>query len=66
VYNVVGFGFVKERVDVGKLVGFDNWNHLLELSFYDCGWFNDDDWSELVENADHFRNLRELTLSKFL
>lgn len=46
-----------------QFLRFDNWNHLVVLSFYHCCWFNDDDWKELVKHADNFNNLKWLGLS---
>jgi hypothetical protein len=46
-----------------QLLSFNNWNHLA-LSFWGCGWFNDDDWRTLVEHAAIFNNLERLDLRK--
>jgi hypothetical protein len=53
-----------KRIDLEQFVSFNNWNHLVRLSFYECGWFNDDDWRALVEHAGNFNNLKKLSLGK--
>jgi hypothetical protein len=50
----------KKRIDLKQFLSFNNWNHLVALSFYGCGWFNDDDWRALVEHAGNFNNLKKL------
>jgi hypothetical protein len=55
---------MKKRIDLEQFLSFNNWNHLVILSFDCCGWFNDDDWRALVEHAGNFNNLKRLDLSK--
>jgi hypothetical protein len=47
-----------------QFLSFNNWNHLVTLSFFYCGWFNDDDWKALVKHAGNFNNLKKLSLGK--
>jgi hypothetical protein len=61
---VLDFGEIKQRIDLKQFLSFNNWNHLVALSFDDCGWFNNDDWRALVECAANFNNLKKLWLSK--
>jgi hypothetical protein len=60
----LGFAGIKQRIDLKKFLSFNNWNHLLALSFQGCDWFNDNDWRTLVEHADNFNNLKILDLRK--
>jgi hypothetical protein len=53
-----------KRIDLEQFLSFNNWNHLARLSFWNCDWFNDDDWKALVEHAANFNNLKELGLRK--
>jgi hypothetical protein len=66
VHFIVGFSRIKERIDLKQLLKFDNWNHVAEFSFFDCGWFDDDDWRTLVGHAGNFNNLTWLRLGKCL
>jgi hypothetical protein len=54
---------IRQRIDVKQFVTF-NWNHLVKLSFHCCGWFDNDDWRNLVENAENFCNVKELAFGK--
>jgi hypothetical protein len=55
---------ISKKVDIEQFGRLDNWDHLVYLTFHDCGWFNDDDWRALVKHAHHFKNLKSLDLSK--
>jgi hypothetical protein len=55
---------MQKEIDMKKFSSFSDWNHVVYLSFYACGWFNDDCWRVLVENAENFMNLENLWLSK--
>jgi hypothetical protein len=48
---------MNSRINFKQFFSFDKWDHLVELSFNSCGWFNNDDWRALVEHADNFNNL---------
>lgn len=45
--HFIDFDSIEKRIDLNKFLSF-NWNHLRELSFWGCEWFNDDYWTELV------------------
>jgi hypothetical protein len=61
---VLGFNEIQQRIDLKQLLSFNNWNHLVTLSFFGCGWFNDDDWRALVECAANLNNLKSLWFGK--
>lgn len=35
-------------MDLGTFLRMKDWNHLVELSFANCGWLNDQDWGKIV------------------
>jgi hypothetical protein len=59
---ILGFRDIKERFELKHFISFNNWHHLVEISFHYCGWFNDDDWTVFVYHAHNFINLKVLDL----
>jgi hypothetical protein len=59
-----GFGYQSSRIDLKLFLNFNNWHHIAFLSFCYCEWFDNDDWRNLVDYADNFRNMKQLSLSK--
>lgn len=51
-------------MDLGKFLKMKDWNHLVEISFADCGWVGNQDWEKIEFWAETtFANVEFVNLS---
>lgn len=61
---ILGICGIQYNLNLKKFFSFNNWNHIVKLSFTCCFWTSDE-WRVLIQHAGNFENLKKLDLCKF-